>query len=59
MILVILNSDGQDVQLSLHIPGSNAEFFDLLNPGQTFTAAEGNLQVSIPPTWGRILKAAR
>ena len=59
MVLVILNSDGRDVQLNLHIPGNNGQLIDLLNPGQTFTAVEGNLQVSIPPTWGRILKAAR
>ncbi|HOE70721.1 MAG TPA: alpha-amylase family glycosyl hydrolase [Brevefilum sp.] len=58
IVLVILNSDQRDVQLSLRIPGSTGEFYDLLNPGQAFTAAEGNLQVSIPPTWGRILKAA-
>ena len=58
IVLVILNSDQRDVQLSLRISGSTGEFSDLLNPGQAFTAAEGNLQVSIPPTWGRILKAA-
>ncbi|NLN70638.1 MAG: alpha-amylase [Chloroflexi bacterium] len=58
-VLVILNSDLQEISLNLTLPDAQGEFFDLLNPGEVFTLYEGSLQVPVPPAWGRILKARR
>lgn len=55
-LVVVLNSADQQVDLDLCLPDQAQVFTDLLNPGETYQVNDKNIQVDIPPTWGRILK---
>jgi glycosidase len=54
-VLVALNSSGQPVQLSLPVSGTNGRMKDWLNWDETYPITDGQLLITIPPTWGRIL----
>jgi hypothetical protein len=52
-VLVALNIAPEDVTLELPAAGV---WEDILNPGEQFTAAEGQLVLPLSPTWGRVLR---
>ena len=56
-ILVILNSAEDPVEIYLEAPGHVVKWVDLLDTNQSYTPEDRSLFVTIPPTWGRILKA--
>jgi glycosidase len=58
-ILVILNSAEDPVEIHLDAPGHVVKWIDLLDTNQSYLSEGQNLNVNIPPTWGRILKAVR
>ena len=56
-VLVVLNSADQAAEVHLErLPWQGGRLQDLLNPGETFQIVDGHLSVTIPPTWGRILR---
>ncbi|MBG0770475.1 MAG: alpha-glucosidase C-terminal domain-containing protein [Anaerolineaceae bacterium] len=55
-VLVVLNSADQPAEVRLErLPWQGGQLRDLLNPGDGFQIQNGRLQLSVPPTWGRIL----
>ncbi|MBG0771644.1 MAG: alpha-glucosidase C-terminal domain-containing protein [Anaerolineaceae bacterium] len=56
-VLVVLNSADQTAEIQLErLPWQGGQLRDLLNPGDVFQIQNGRLHLSIPPTWGRILR---
>ena len=55
-LVVILNSADQQVDLELSLSCKAQRFTDVLNPGDDYQVKKGTIQVSVPPTWGRILR---
>ncbi len=55
--VVAVNADSKPVSLSIEgLPENFGSYVDLLEPGRTFTAQDGRIQLSdIPACWGRIL----
>jgi glycosidase len=54
-LLVLLNSDPRPVSLDLALPLGDGQLRDLLNPEEGFEIKKRRLQVTLPPTWGRVL----
>ena len=55
-VLVILNSADQPAELRLTgLPWQEGRWTDRLNPGETFQMADGQLSLTVPPMWGRVL----
>ncbi len=54
-VVVVLNSNSEHVSLELILPWDNGGLEDLLEPGNTFQIERSKAQVSVPPTWGRVL----
>ncbi|MBG0787302.1 MAG: alpha-glucosidase C-terminal domain-containing protein, partial [Anaerolineaceae bacterium] len=55
-VVVVLNSAPQATEVHLErLPWQGGQLHDLLNPGETFQIEQGHLNLSVPPTWGRIL----
>lgn len=59
VVVVILNSASHEVKMDLDLEGTDVEWIDLLNEGETFTSKGGKLKLSLSPTWGRILSNKR
>lgn len=56
-VVVVLNSASQAAEVHLErLPWQGGQLHDLLNPGETFQIEQGQLNLSVPPTWGRILR---
>lgn len=55
-VLITLNSDTEEKAITLDLPWDSGCLFDQLNQGETFEVKDGELNLSIPPRWGRILK---
>jgi glycosidase len=57
-VVVAVNSAAQPARLDISLPDNFGTVFeDLFNPGENFSPRNGRLDVSIPPCWGRILRA--
>ena len=56
-ILVILNAANSAVEISLPVPDSKkSDGVDLLDQGEVLPSEKEELLITIPPSWGRILK---
>lgn len=56
-VLVILNADEKEVQLTLSIPHPDGKATDILNGSGQFQVKGGKIEsLSLPPCWGRVLK---
>ena len=56
-VLVVLNSSDENVEVDLEqLPWQSGRLRDMLNAGESFQIEAGRLRLSVPPTWGRILK---
>ncbi|QRN82699.1 alpha-glucosidase C-terminal domain-containing protein [Chloroflexota bacterium] len=55
-VVIVLNSASQAAEVHLErLPWQGGKVHDLLNPGETFQIEQDQLNLSVPPTWGRIL----
>ncbi len=55
-VLVALNAASQPRELSLRLPDISAtSFLDVLNDDQSFSLLDGELRLTVPPAWARIL----
>lgn len=57
-VVVALNASSETQTIPLDL-GGRACLADLLNPGESFSAASGRLSVPIHPCWGRIMRVVR
>jgi hypothetical protein len=56
-VLVILNADEKEVQVTLSIPHPDGKATDILNGSGQFQVKGGKIEsLSLPPCWGRVLK---
>jgi cyclomaltodextrinase / maltogenic alpha-amylase / neopullulanase len=55
-VLVALNSASEDVKVEIDLPWKSGEWMDILDPGKTSTVMDGRIQLTLPPSYGRIMK---
>jgi cyclomaltodextrinase / maltogenic alpha-amylase / neopullulanase len=55
-VLVALNSASEAVEVEFDLPWNSGVWIDLLDPGQTSTVVEGRICLTLPPSYGRIMK---
>lgn len=55
IMLIILNSASEEVDLSLDLPWQEGVFMDQLSGKTVFKLENGQLRVKVPPCWGRAL----
>lgn len=56
-VLIVLNSADQPAEIHLAgLPWQGGLLADGLNPGETFRIEDGQLSLTVPPTWGRLLR---
>jgi len=55
-VLIALNSDTIDKMINFTLPWGSGFLIDQLNQDETFEVKNGELILSIPPRWGRIMK---
>ena len=54
-VLVVLNSASKPVVLEIPVPAQQGTMKDWINSDELFQVKYGRIQLSLPPTWGRIL----
>ena len=58
--MVALNSDTEPIDLVVRIPGAlNGRLVDMLNDGESFEVTDGASEISLRPSWARILKVSK
>ncbi len=55
-VLIGLNSDSEEREVDIVLPGTAGLLIDKLNMGDVFVIKDGQVKMPLPPRWGRILK---
>lgn len=56
-LIVVLNSTDDRVDLAFPLPNGEGRWVDLLEPDAVVHSRDGQLMVTVPPCWGRLLKS--
>ena len=59
VIVAVLNSEPRQVNLYLRPPGNMHAFEDLLDPGMIVPVVDGQINIDLAASWGRLLKGVR